>query len=117
MRALLARLLVRVPQNGTAPPSAGEDASIVDAPAYLFRDVRRPQLADRAIEFLRSSNPLARRAKAAVQALFSAELPAWPIYRLLATERFARMVIGRHLLRAAYHRRSCGRCAPRPANG
>ena len=86
MRALLARLLVRVPQNGTAPPSAGEDASIVDAPAYLFRDLRRPQLADRAIEFLRSSNPLARRAKAAVQALFSApSCRRGRFYRLLAT--------------------------------
>jgi acetyltransferase-like isoleucine patch superfamily enzyme len=100
-------LLARAPQNGTAGPSPGDDASppdgVVAAPAYLFRDVRRPQLADRLVEFLRSSNPIARRAKAAVKALFHAELPPWPIYRLLANERFMRRVVLRNIVRATYH--------------
>ncbi|MGZ3438029.1 MAG: acyltransferase, partial [Polyangia bacterium] len=77
---------------------------MVDAPAYLFRDPRASTtLTDRAIAFLRSPNPLSRRAKATVQALFRAELPAWRIYRLLANERFVRRMVLRHALRAAYH--------------
>jgi acetyltransferase-like isoleucine patch superfamily enzyme len=100
-----------VPQNGTDGARAGAERSsaaastdgVVTAPAYLFRDTPRPQLADRAVAFLRSPNPLSRRAKAAVQALFRAELPAWPIYRLLASERFARRLVLRHLVRATYH--------------
>jgi acetyltransferase-like isoleucine patch superfamily enzyme len=107
MRALVARFLAAVPRNGSDRSRPGDPVSktdgVVQAPAYLFRDVRRPQLADRAIAFLRSPHPVARRAKAAVQALFTAELPAWPIYRVLATERFLRRVILRHLVRAAYH--------------
>jgi acetyltransferase-like isoleucine patch superfamily enzyme len=101
----------RVPQNGNDGARAGAERSstasstdgVVAAPAYLFRETARPQLADRAIAFLRSPNPLSRRAKAAVQALFRAELPAWPIYRLLASERFARRLVLRHLIRAMYH--------------
>ncbi len=59
-------------------------------------------LADRAIAFLRSPNPVSRRAKAAVQTLFRAEMPSWRIYRLLANERFARRLVWRHLVRATY---------------
>ena len=102
----IGRLLGGVSQSGSDRSRAGDDGSVVDAPAYLFRrPERRPQeqLADRAIAFLRSPNPVARRAKAAVQALFRAEMPAWPIYRALATERFARRMVLRHLVRATYH--------------
>jgi acetyltransferase-like isoleucine patch superfamily enzyme len=52
---------------------------------------------------LRSRNPMSRRAKAIVQSLFRAELPALPIYRLLANERFVRRVVLRNIVRAAYH--------------
>lgn len=52
---------------------------------------------------MRRENPVARRAKRALQALFRAELPPSPIFRLLAAERFARRVVGRELLRATYH--------------
>ncbi|HWE29932.1 MAG TPA: acyltransferase, partial [Polyangia bacterium] len=125
-RRFFARWLPRVRQDGTARPRVGDDpsarddaarAGVVAAPLFLFRDAPRPQLADRAIAFLRSSSPIARRAKAAVQALFRAELPAWPIYRLLATERFARQLVVRHALRAAYHqpilRTMCARAGKR----
>ncbi|MDB4971495.1 MAG: maa 2 [Myxococcales bacterium] len=106
MRKLLAQFLSKVPQNGSAAPERGDSSSILDAPAHLFRDEKKTnkvQLADRAIAFLRSPNPVSRRAKAAVQALFRAELPAWPIYRALATERFFRRTLVRHVMRAAYH--------------
>jgi len=113
MRQWLRRWLDRVPQNGSSGARAGAERSssapasstdgVVTAPAYLFRETRRPQLADRAIAFLRAPNPLSRRAKAAVQALFRAELPAWPIYRALASERFARQLVLPHLVRATYH--------------
>lgn len=76
---------------------------MVHAPEYLFRELRRPRLVDRAIAFLRSDNPVARRAKAALQALMRAEAPAWPIYRALATERFARQLVVRNVKRAFYH--------------
>src|SRR5579884_321447 len=75
-----------VHDNGSDAPRAGEAASV----------------ADRVVEFLRRPNPISRRAKAAVQALFRSELPAWPIYRLLANERFARRMLVRHVVRAAY---------------
>jgi acetyltransferase-like isoleucine patch superfamily enzyme len=100
-----------VSENGTDRSSAREerspahehDGGVVTAPSYLFRETRKPQLADRAIAFLRSPSPIARRAKALVQALFRAELPAWPIYRVLATERFARRVVLTNIVRATYH--------------
>jgi acetyltransferase-like isoleucine patch superfamily enzyme len=125
MREFLDRWFARVPQNGTARPAPSDGASssrrsdgIVDAPDYLFREARaKTPLADRAVAFLRSPNPLSRRAKAAVQALFRAELPAWPIYRLLANERFVRRTILRHVVRAAYHqpilRTMCARAGTR----
>ena len=112
MRQLLRRWSTRVATNGSERPTAGdapssEDAAsaagLLSAPDYLFRPVERPRLADRAIAFLRSDNAVARRAKAALQALFRAEAPAWPIYRLLANERFARQLVVRHLQRALYH--------------
>jgi acetyltransferase-like isoleucine patch superfamily enzyme len=110
MRKIVDRWLARLPGNGTANPPAGDAAStppdsdaIVDAPGYLFASPPKPRLADRAVAFLRSPNPVSRRAKAAVQALFRAELPAWPIYRLLANERFFRRMLVRHVVRAAYH--------------
>ena len=81
----------------------GKPEGVVDAPAYLFRDVRQPQLADRVIAFLRSPNPVSRRAKALVKTLFHAELPAWPIYRLLANERFIRKMVLSNVVRATYH--------------
>ena len=87
MHPLLSRWLARVPQNGNKTPASGDGGS----------------LADRAVAFLRAPNPLSRRAKAAVQALFRAEMPAWPIYHLLANERFARRMVLRHLVRATYH--------------
>ncbi len=76
---------------------------MLTAPDYLFRDVRRPQLAERAIAYLRSDRAIARRAKKIVQALLRAEAPAWPIYRALATERFARQLVVRNVKRAFYH--------------
>jgi len=114
MRVLVQALPERVPQNGSdrspavavASSQDTDDASgdaVVDAPDYLFRPPRRTPLADRAVAFVRSPNPLSRRAKALVQALFRAEAPAWPIYRVLAAERFARAVVVRHLVRALYH--------------
>src|SRR5947207_14902330 len=106
----------KVTQSGSVAPAAGKPASldgnarqnaggasVVTAPAHLFGSARTLQLADRTIAFLRSPNPLSRRAKAVVQALFRAEAPAWPIYRLLATERFFRRTLLRHVVRAAYH--------------
>ncbi|HEX6836803.1 MAG TPA: hypothetical protein VF334_09540 [Polyangia bacterium] len=38
-----------------------------------------------------------------MQALLRAEAPAWPIYRALATERFARTLVVRNIERAFYH--------------
>src|SRR5262249_15631878 len=69
--------------------------------------------------------PVARRAKQAVQVLLRAEAPAWPIYRLLAAERVARIVVARNLVRAAYSqpilRTMCAACGERllvgPGNG
>lgn len=92
MRELLARLRDRLPRSGTTPSRPGDGASVA----------AQTRLSDRAITFLRSPNPVARRAKATVKALFRAELPAWPIYRALATERFVRRVVLRHLVRAVY---------------
>ena len=107
MRQFLRRWSDRLSQSGTARPQRVEarssDGRVVEAPDYLFREVRRPQLVDRAIAFLRSDNPIARRAKATVQALLRAEAPAWPIYRALATERFARQLVVRNVKRAFYH--------------
>ena len=107
MRQFLRRWSQRLSQNGSDPPNAAtagsSDGRVVRAPDYLFREVRRPQLVDRAIAFLRSDNPLARRAKKAVQTLLRAEAPAWPIYRALATERFARQLVVRNVKRAFYH--------------
>jgi acetyltransferase-like isoleucine patch superfamily enzyme len=124
MREFLGRMLARFPRSGTTRPATGDAVSpasadgVLDAPDYLFRDPRASTtLADRAVAFLRSPNPLSRRAKAAVQALFRAELPAWPIYRLLANERFVRRVVLRHVVRAAYHqpilRTMCARAGKR----
>src|SRR5438552_11303019 len=91
MRDLWDRFFARVPQNGTPPsPPGNPDSSVVEAPAYLFRDVRRLNVVDLAVNFLRNPNPISRRAKWAVQAMFRAEMPALPIYRVLAGERFAR---------------------------
>jgi len=59
-------------------------------------------LTDRALALLRRDHPLARRAKAAVKALYRAELPATPLHRLLAGERFWRRVLVRHVVRAVY---------------
>jgi acetyltransferase-like isoleucine patch superfamily enzyme len=99
MRQLLSRLLGRLPQKRSAAPVAGEAAS------------------DRVIAFLRRPHPLSLRAKAALQALFRAELPPSPIYRLLANERFVRRLVLRHLVRAAYHqpifRTMCARAGER----
>jgi acetyltransferase-like isoleucine patch superfamily enzyme len=103
MRRILAHLHALLPQNGTAAPARSDPDSVVEAPEYLFRDIRKLHLTDRAVAFLRSPNPLSRRAKAAVQALFRAELPAWPVYRVLANERFVRRMVLRHLVRATYH--------------
>ena len=102
--------------DATSPHASAD--GVVDAPDYLFRDSRASAtLADRAVAFLRSPNPVSRRAKAAVQALFRAELPAWPIYRLLANERFVRRMVLRHVARAAYHqpilRTMCARAGKR----
>jgi acetyltransferase-like isoleucine patch superfamily enzyme len=85
---LLGSFRARLPFGGSARPSASDSDSI--------------SLADRAVAFLRSPNPISRRAKAAVQALFRAELPASPVFRLLADERFARRLVLRHLYRALY---------------
>lgn len=82
MRDLLARLRRRLPISGNGAPSS---------------------FADEAVAFLRRPNPVSRRAKAAVQALLRAELPPWPIWKLLANERFVRVTLGRELVRAAYH--------------
>jgi acetyltransferase-like isoleucine patch superfamily enzyme len=99
MRQLLSRWLDRLPQMRSAAPVAGEAAS------------------DRVIAFLRRPHPLSQRAKAAVQTLFRAELPPSPIFRLLANERFARRLLLRHLVRAAYHqpifRTMCARAGAR----
>ena len=124
MREFFGRLFAWLPQSGSAGPATGDAASatdragVVDAPDYLFREARATTtLADRAVAFLRSPNPLSRRAKAAVQTLFRAELPAWPIYRVLANERFARRMILRHVVRATYHqpilRTMCARAGKR----
>lgn len=92
MRDPISSLHRAVPPNGSGTPSPGRTAST--APIGL---------ADRAVAFLRRENPLARRARRAAQALFRAELPPWPIFRLLAGERFVRRVVGRELVRALYH--------------
>ncbi|HEY1587480.1 MAG TPA: hypothetical protein VGH63_17405, partial [Polyangia bacterium] len=81
-------------QSGKVRSSKGERRSSVEA---------RAPLAERVVTFLRRDNPLSWRTKTLVQALFRAEAPPSPIYRVLAAERFLRMVIGRHVLRAAYH--------------
>ncbi|HEY2743730.1 MAG TPA: acyltransferase [Polyangia bacterium] len=81
-------------QSGRERSPAGESQFTVG---------ERTPLAERAVAFLRSPNPLSRRAKAIVQSLFFAEAPPSAIYRLLAAERFVRMTVGRHLVRALYH--------------
>ncbi len=97
-----------MPQSGSVRSSQGNSRFGVEA---------RTPLADRAVAFLRSDNPLSRRMKAAVQALFRAEAPPSPIYRVLAAERFTRMLAVRHLVRAAYHqpifRTMCARAGTR----
>ena len=74
-------------------------------------------LADRVVAFMRSPNPISRRARAALQSLFCAELPAWRIYRLLGNERFLRRTLLRHVVRATYHqpilRTMCARAGTR----
>jgi acetyltransferase-like isoleucine patch superfamily enzyme len=106
MRALLDLFQAGLPRSGTARPPASASASngnaVVEAPEYLFRLPPRASIADRAVAFLRGPGPIARRAKRAMQALFRAEAPPWPIYRLLAAERFARRVALRNLVRALY---------------
>ena len=95
-----------LPQNGSGAPSSDPAGSS-----------ERIGLADRAVAFLRRPNPLSRRAKRAVQALFRWELPPSPIFRLLAGERFVRRVFGRELVRAVYHqpilRAMCARAGAR----
>ncbi|HEX9101212.1 MAG TPA: acyltransferase [Polyangia bacterium] len=121
MRRFFRRWSRRVSESGTDHPQpvdgASSDGRVLTPPDYLFRAVKPAQLADRAIAFLRSDNPFARRAKAAVQALFRAEAPAWPIYRALAAERFARQIVVRHLVRALYRqpilRTMCARAGKR----
>ena len=125
MRLFFGRWLALFPQSGTVGVGPSQSASsaanadhVVDAPKYRFRGRRRPTtLTDRAIALLRARNPLSRRAKAALQTLFRAELPASPIYRMLANERFARRILLGHLVRATYHqpilRTMCARAGRR----
>lgn len=117
MRSLWSRLLARVPQKRTDAPAAGDAASVIAVPPQLLDRAHQPPLAERVIAFLRSPNPLARRAKATVQALLRAEAPPLPLYRLLAAERFARRVVLGNLVRATYHqpifRTMCARAGGR----
>jgi acetyltransferase-like isoleucine patch superfamily enzyme len=106
MRELFFRWLTRVPRKGIAAPATRDAASVAGARgpgAPLSRRARRLGLIDLAIAALRSPHPLSRRSKAALQALFRAELPATRIHRLLAAERFARRFTWRHVVRATYH--------------
>jgi acetyltransferase-like isoleucine patch superfamily enzyme len=91
MRTRWAQWLARVPPDGTA---AAATVGTFSAAA--------PTLADRAIAFLRSDQLLSRRAKAAVQQLLRVELPPTPLHRMLASERFWRRLLVRHLVRACY---------------
>jgi acetyltransferase-like isoleucine patch superfamily enzyme len=76
-----------------------KNASSTPSPSSL----PSPQsLGDRALAFLRRDHPLSRRAKAAVKALYRAEVPSTPLHRLLAAERFWRRVLTRHVVRAVY---------------
>ena len=60
-------------------------------------------LYDRAIDWLRSPRPLPRRVRAAIKALWRAELPPTPLHRVLAEERSLRLMLWRQLARAAYY--------------
>lgn len=95
MATFLDRLRARLPLNGTSAPAPDNRASTStggDGDA----------LSDRVIGFLRRDNPVSRRAKAAVKQLMRAELPVTPLHRALAAERFWRMLLTRHLVRAVY---------------
>ncbi len=124
MRDLIERLLSRLPRSGSVRPGTGEAASsgrstdgVLAAPDYLFRGLHAPSLVDRTLGFLRNPRPISRRAKAALKSLLRAELPPWPIYRLLANERFVRRLLVAQLARAAYHqpilRAMCARAGER----
>lgn len=55
---------------------------------------------ERAAGFLRKPNPVSRKFKAAVTALFRAELPPNPVHRMLAEAYLLHRIIGRHAVRA-----------------
>jgi acetyltransferase-like isoleucine patch superfamily enzyme len=111
MRELLSRLVNRVPKSGTIHAASGDtpranrlDRENVDPTrVHILRGGQRLTLTDRVIALLRSPNPLSRKAKAMVQAVFRAELPPSPVYKLLANERFFRRVVLRNVVRAVYH--------------
>lgn len=75
-------------------------------------------LPERVFAFMRRrDNPVSRAARRAAHHLFRAELPPSPLWRVLAAERFARLVFGRELVRATYHqpifRARCARAGTR----
>src|SRR5262245_45060679 len=77
---------VRVSSDGTSLPLPGAPRS----------------LGERALAFVRSDNPISRRAKAALKRLYRAEMPPTPLHRALAVERFWRRLLLRQLKRALY---------------
>src|SRR5690242_14538694 len=109
MLDLVGKIRGALPLGGSNSPSPGErrsfGADAADRSGNAANDASNgggKSLADRAVAFLRAPNPVSRRAKATVQALFRAEMPASPIYKLLANERFVRRMVLRHLYRAVY---------------